>query len=143
MTRMSGRAFVDTNVLVYAFDDADAKKRDAARSLLGASDGPDLVLSTQVLAEFYVVVTGKFAKPVTAEDAASAVTALARLPVVATDAALVQAAIGLSQERQLSLWDALIVEAAAVARCEILLTEDLDTGATIRGVRVENPFAES
>ena len=103
----TARWFVDTNVLVYAFDDGEPAKRDRARELL-AKPGAPLALSAQVIGEFYVVVTRKLAT---------------------------------SRSAQLSYWDALIVEAAAAAGCDRLLTEDLTHGATVRTVLVQNPFA--
>lgn len=56
---MSGRAFVDTNVLVYLFDDDEPVKQGQARQLRADPDGPDLVVSAQVLGEFYVAVTAR------------------------------------------------------------------------------------
>ena len=136
---MPARAFVDTNVLVYAFDDADPAKRDRARSLL-ADDVP-LVISAQVIGEFYMVVTRKLAIPLSEAHASAAVDELLRLPVVPIDAELTRAAVSTSRAARLSYWDALIIEAAAAARCDRVLTEDLAAGSTIRSVRVENPFA--
>ena len=136
---MPARAFVDTNVLVYAFDDADPAKRDRARSLL-ADDVP-LVISAQVIGEFYMVVTRKLAIPLSEAHASAAVDELLRLPVVPIDAELTRAAVSTSRAAQLSYWDALIIEAAAAAGCDRVLTEDLAAGSTIRSVRVENPFA--
>jgi predicted nucleic acid-binding protein len=130
---------VDTNVLVYAVDNADPDKRDRARKVLSADD-EQLVVSAQVLSEFYVVVTRRLAEPLGEREAAEAVRNLARLPVVVGDAELVLAAIALSREAQLSFWDAQIVAAAAVAGCERLLTEDLSHGAELSSIRVENPF---
>lgn len=139
---MPGRDFVDTNVLVYAVDDAEPAKRDRARSILGADDAASrLVLSTQVLCEFYVVVTRRLQRPLPAGDAAEAVRELSKLAVVGSDADLVGDAVRLSIEAQLSLWDALVVEAARVAGCERVLTEDLSDGAEIASVRIENPFS--
>jgi predicted nucleic acid-binding protein len=136
---MPARAFVDTNVLVYAFDDADPAKRDRARSLL-ADDVP-LVISAQVVGEFYMVVTRKLAIPLSEAHASAAVDELLRLPVVPIDAELTRAAVSTSRAAQLSYWDALIIEAAAAAGCDRVLTEDLAARSTIRSVRVENPFA--
>jgi predicted nucleic acid-binding protein len=136
---MPGRAFVDTNVLVYAIDDADPVKRDRARETLGEAT-EQLVLSAQVLSEFYVVATRKLAEPLPEHDAAEAVRDLARLPVVVADAELVIAAIGLSQQAQIGFWDAQIVAAASVAGCERVLTEDLAHGTELAAVRIENPF---
>lgn len=137
---MSASAFLDTNVLVYAVDDADPRKRDLARAILRAGPAGDVVLSTQVLSEFYVVVTRKLAQPMSEADAAAAVDQLAKLPIVMTDAELVRSGIAISRESRLSLWDGLIAAAAAAGGCDRLLSEDLADGMTIRSVRIENPF---
>ncbi len=134
------RAFVDTNVLVYAFDRRDERKRMRALELI--QGGSRLVLSSQVLGEFYVTVTRKLATPMPEAEAAEVVERLCALPVVPVDARLAEAAIATSRARRLSYWDAMIVEAAAVAGCEVLLTEDLSHGTVLRGVRVENPFRD-
>ncbi|HEY2078088.1 MAG TPA: PIN domain-containing protein [Streptosporangiaceae bacterium] len=138
---MTARSFVDTNVVVYAADEnpADRAKHDAAVKLL-ADQAENLVLSTQVLQEFYHAVTRKLAKPLDAKRAAAAARALTKLDVVGSDADLVIAAIETSQSAQISIWDALIVAAASLAQCERILTEDLADGQIIRGVRIENPF---
>jgi predicted nucleic acid-binding protein len=137
---MPGSAFVDTNVLVYAVDDGEPRKRDRARSLLAAPSAGALVVSTQVLNEFYVVTTRKLERPLPEARAAEAVKQLSMLPTVVTDVALVHSAITISRESRLSLWDALIVAAATAAGCERILTEDLSDGASIGSVKIENPF---
>lgn len=139
---MTGRTFVDTNVLVYAVDNADERKRDIARAVI-AEPSADLVISAQVLSEFYVVVTRRLAIPMSTEDAGAAVDELAKLPVVVVDSDLVRDGIALTQTAQISFWDALIVVAAGAAGCERVLTEDLAAGTTIGGVIVENPFASA
>jgi len=138
---MIGRSFVDTNVVVYAVDEnpADRAKHDTAAELL-VREAESLVLSTQVLQEFYHAVTRKLRTPLDAGRAAAAVRALSKMEVVGSDAALVLAAIDTSQSAQISIWDALIVEAAHRADCERVLTEDLSDGQVIRGVRIDNPF---
>jgi predicted nucleic acid-binding protein len=140
---MTGRSFVDTNVVVYAADEspADRAKHDAAVELL-ASEPERLVLSTQVLQEFYHAVTRKLAEPLDARRAAAAVRALTKMDVVGSDAELVLAAVGTSQSAQISIWDALIIEAARQADCERVLTEDLSDGQVMSGVRIENPFRD-
>jgi predicted nucleic acid-binding protein len=97
-------------------------------------------VSTQVLQEFYVTVTRKLRVPLAEERAAAAARGLASLAVVGIDKPLVLAAMDTSRHARLSLWDALIIEAARDAGCERVLTEDLSHGQVIRGVRVENPF---
>jgi predicted nucleic acid-binding protein len=137
---MVDRTFVDSNVWVYTVDAADARKRALATAAVAPGPERNLVVSAQVLNEFYVVVTRKLETPLSEETAAGLVQQLAALPVVAIDASLVIAAIAGSRDWQISLWDALIVRAAAVAGCSRLLTEDLSDGAVYDGVRVENPF---
>jgi predicted nucleic acid-binding protein len=137
---MSDRTFLDTNVLVYAVDDAEPEKRDIARRTLGSAEYGTLVLSTQILGEFYVTVTRKLAEPVPAAKAAEALDWLGLLSVVAIDAALVKSAVNISRSAQLSYWDSLVVAAAARGGCERLLSEDLNDGQQIGSVRVENPF---
>ena len=134
------RPFVDTNVLVYAHDRDEPEKQAAALALLGELAG-ELVLSAQVLAEFYVAVTRKLGQPLDEATAAAQVADLAQGAVVATDAGLVVESISLRNRHQLSLWDAMIVRAAVRGGCDTILTEDLSDGATYDGVAVRNPFA--
>ena len=133
--------FVDTNVWVYAVDAADPAKRERALEATAPAAGRDLVVSTQVLTEFYAVVTRKLAVPVTVDDAEAMVRQLAALPVVAIDSAVVVSAITASRTWQISIWDALIIRAAEVAGCRRMLSEDLADGVMYGSVRVENPFA--
>lgn len=139
---MSGRTFLDSNVLVYSVDESPAEKakHERAVELLGAQP-ENLVVSTQVLLEFYVVTTRKFKNPLSQERAARAVRGIAKLDVIGVDAPLVLAAVDTSRAVQMSLWDALIIEAASRAGCERVLSEDLNASQVIRGVRIENPFA--
>lgn len=139
---MSARVFLDTNVLVYAFDRDAPEKRTIARRVLSGDHRPeDLTISTQVLQEFYVATTRKLASALPDAVALAAVRHLAELTVVPVDAPLVVRAIGLAQRHQVSLWDALIVQSAIEADCEVLLTEDLHASWVVGSLRVENPFA--
>lgn len=131
--------FLDTNVVVYAFDDDEPVKQARARQLM--RERPDAVISTQVLLEWYAVVTRKFAPTMPLHAAARALDSLAALHVVDADAELVVRAAELSAQHQMSIWDAMIVEAASLASCETLLSEDLIDGASFRGVTIRNPFA--
>ena len=135
------RCFFDTNVLVYAMDDAVPAKQARARELISGARAESHVVSPQVLQEFYNAVTRKLAHPVALDDAAAAVRALARLTVVSADAELAVAAIELHRRHQFSLWDALILQAAARGGCTCLLSEDLQHGFRLGSLVVENPFA--
>jgi predicted nucleic acid-binding protein len=133
------RAFVDTNVLVYAVDTNSPSKRVRAQSLLAELAG-SIVISTQVLLEFYVTATRKLAKPLSPEDAERRVHELSGTDVVEVTAPIVRTAVALSRAHRLSVWDALIVESARARGCRRLLSEDLQDGREFGIVRVENPF---
>jgi predicted nucleic acid-binding protein len=141
---MSGanRAFFDTNVLVYAHDAADDKKRAKAQAIIleGLKTGAG-VISAQVLCEFYVTVTRKIATPLSLDAARLELSLLGRLNVVETDATLVLRAAAMQAKWQTSFWDALILAAAERARCATVWSEDLASGKTYGTVRVLNPFA--
>jgi len=140
---MTEPIFVDTNVWVYAVDAADPARRQRALEATGPARGRHFVVSAQVLTEFYAVVTRKLAVPVPAEDAEAMVRQLSALPVVAIDSSLVVSAIAAGRQWQISIWDALILRAAEVSGCRLLLSEDLPDGATYGSVVVENPFARA
>lgn len=138
---MPSRAFIDTNVFVYAFDNADPQKQQRAQQVL--REEPGAVVSTQVLNEFYVTTTRKLAAPLSPEDAERAVEHLSRRPCVAVDSTLVLRAISDGRRWQLSHWDALMLAAARQAGCDRILTEDLADGASYPGIRIENPFRDA
>lgn len=131
--------FLDTNVLVYAYDLAEPAKRERARALL--AEHPGAVISTQVLLEWFTTVTRKLSQPLEGPIALRYLQNLTRLDVVEADSELVQRAAQTSIEAQLSLWDAMIIEAAVLGGCSTILSEDMGAGQVIRGVRIENPFA--
>ena len=132
--------FFDTNVLVYLFDRADAVKRLQAQEVVAAHmRARDMVLSTQVLQELYVVLTRK--NHLSAADALEVVTTFAQERVVPASADLVLRGLALGQQRQLSAWDALIVQAALDADCATLYSEDFQSGAQFGELVVVDPFA--
>ena len=134
--------FFDTNVLVYAVDAGDPARHERALNRLAraASEGT-VVLSTQVLQEFYAITTGKLQPPLPAPEAAAQVQRLCAFQVMGSTAQSVQAAIALAQEHQLQWWDALILEAALRAGADVLISEDGQAGRRFGRLVVENPFA--
>jgi predicted nucleic acid-binding protein len=133
--------FVDTNVLVYAHDAAEAVKQPLARAMLDRlwADRSG-TLSTQILQEFYNIATRKLAEPMTRAQAREVVELYSAWPTVVIDPALILSASRVEEDHQLSFWDALVIEAARVAGADRLLTEDMQNGRVIEGVRIENPF---
>ena len=138
---MNGRTFVDTNILIYAHD-LDAKSKHAVagnilRELWSERTG---VLSMQVLQEFYVNVTRKIRSPLP-KDSARLVVSSYSIWCVETTPAELSVAFRIEDESQIGFWDALIVSAAAKSGATRLLSEDLNPGQKIAGLRIENPFA--
>ena len=136
---MTDRVFLDTNVLVYLYDADTPERQRKARGVL-ERDSVSFVISTQVLQEFYVTVTRKFAKSMAEEDVLIAMRRLRELPTVKVDVPMIFEAIELGRRFQLSFWDALIARAALTAGCSRLLTEDLQHQMRIGDLTVENPF---
>ncbi len=135
------RIFFDTNILVYLFDGDATKKQATSRELLATSAKEGWFLSsTQVLQEFYVVVTGKLAVPLSSEDAEQAIRKLLSLPIVEIDGETLLYAIQIKRRYGFSFWDALIVQAALKGGAQDLYTEDMQHGQIIEGLRIINPF---
>jgi predicted nucleic acid-binding protein len=137
----ANRQFVDTNVLVYAFDVTAGRKHDLARALV-----EDLwntragCLSIQVLQEFFVTTTRKIPKRLAVPEAEQIVDDLSRWHLHAPDAADVLAAIDIHKRASASFWDAMLIRSATELSCEVLHSEDLSAGQTYAGVEVRNPF---
>lgn len=130
--------FLDTNLLVYLADDSQPDKRDrAASAIAGCQHRP--WISTQVLIELHNVLIRKLGFD---RSEATAVLESNSFAVQSTDAQLVYRAAETAATHQLSIFDAMIIEAAAAAGCTELWTEDLATGSTLRGVKIVNPLAD-
>jgi predicted nucleic acid-binding protein len=134
-------AFVDANILVYAEDRDAGTKHTVAQDLLTdlwrSGEG---VLSVQVLQEFFVTVTRKIRQPMDPAEALTIVEQYLTWRVVTNTGDLLLAGIRLATTLKISFWDALVVQAASVERCERLWTEDLNHGQRIGGLTIVNPF---
>lgn len=138
---MSERIFLDTNVLVYLFDNDAPNKQNRAREIFSRQEFRSRVtISTQVLQEFYVAVTRKLAKPLEPNVAYQAAQDLAVLPVIQVDIPMILSAVSRSQTDQISFWDSLIIQAALAGGVKRLYSEDLQHGRIIEGMYIENPF---
>ena len=133
-------SFFDTNILVYSVDEGEPEKLKIASELVEEHlvEGNGM-LSVQVLREFYSA-SRKLSRPLSDEQAREMVRNFSTFRTLAEDARMVLGAIGISREHMISFWDALIVEAALAGGADRLLTEDLQHGQEIEGLRVENPF---
>jgi predicted nucleic acid-binding protein len=132
--------FIDTNVLLYAIS-RDPEERDKAKRAGEILAARDLMLSVQVLQEFYVQATRTSrADPLTHEQAVQLVESFMRFPVVTITTKLMLAAFATRRRFGMSYWDAAILEASRSVGCDVVLSEDLSDGEDYDGVRVENPF---
>ncbi|HEV2487885.1 MAG TPA: PIN domain-containing protein [Terracidiphilus sp.] len=140
---MTAKAFIDTNVLVYAHDiDAGQKHQIAKKVLIGLSEQRAGALSMQVLQEFYVTVTRKIASPLSKDDARAIVEDFSNWCVLTTPEDIRQAFL-IEDGARIEFWDALIVAAAVRSGATRILSEDLHQGQTIAGIPIENPFLVS
>ena len=137
------RAFFDSNVFVYAFDNDDPARQAIAQRLLAAhtSAGHALVLSVQVLLETYNALTRK--KRAAPADALAAVRLLMQHEVVAPNANAALRAFELAALHGVSAWNSLVVQAALDAGCDTLFSEDLQTGRRFGALQVFNPFQQA
>ncbi|HSW08607.1 PIN domain-containing protein [Aquabacterium sp.] len=134
------RSLLDTNVLVYA-DAADepVKQQRAIALITELRRAGMAVLATQVLQEYVNVAVRKLHLP--PDLIRERIGFYRRFEMVATSADLIAGALDLHVLRSVSFYDALIIQAAAVSGCQRVLSEDMQHGAILGGVRIENPFA--
>lgn len=133
--------FFDTNVLVYCMDAGDPDRQARAiERFARACEQDTVVLSAQVLQEFYAVTTRKLQPPLSPAAAQAQVERLASFEVVGSSATSVLEATRLAARHQLQWWDALILEAALRAQADVLVSEDVQHGQRFGKLTVENPF---
>lgn len=140
VTSTMSKSFIDTNILVYAVDQNDRRRRRKCRQLLEQLAGTENqgVISTQVMQEFFVACTKKLqVDPIIAKGMLSS---FENFEVILVDPTLIKDAVDCHVLNQISFWHALIVVSAKSAECERLLTEDLNHGQVISGVQIENPL---
>ena len=134
---MISNRFLDTNILVYAYNEGDFRSAIARQLLFEGG-----VINVQVLNEFASVVHDKLAFPwPQVQEAIHDIVVLCPAPEpLSIDTHM--RALGLSQKYRFSIWDGLIVAAAIEAKCSTLLTEDLQHGQIVEGLRIQNPFLQ-
>lgn len=137
---MSALEFLDTNVLLYCYDESDRRKQQVAQNLVRKAPGGSIVTSTQVLGEFAATLLHKFVPRVDPGDVAVILDALSPLPIVPTNADMVYRAVEVRGRYGLHFYDSLIIAAAERAGCKRIWSEDLNSGQEYFGITVQNPF---
>lgn len=142
MSDKVGLVFVDTNVLVYAHDNSQVEKQAVARELLEELwESRRGRMSIQVLQEFYNVGHRKLPNA-TSTDLQNVIRLYADWVKHSPSPQDVLTAIDLHQRYKMSFWDAMIMNSATVLGCDRIASEDLNTGQTINGVLIFNPFLQ-
>ena len=133
------KSFLDTNILIYQMDHREVVKQRKCRELVRALVlRHEAVISTQILQEFYVACTAKLkVKPILVKGM---IHGFQNMEVVTVGADLINEAIDTSIQYQISFWDSLVVVSAESAKCQYLITEDLNEGQVIRNVKIQNPM---
>jgi predicted nucleic acid-binding protein len=136
--------FVDTNILVYAYDRSAGEKHRIARQIVEHLwENESGCLSLQILQEMYVTLTRKIPSPLDLLAARQIVADLAQWKLHIPDAQDLLQAIDLQQAQQLSFWEAMVLHSAARSGCAQLLSEDLNPGQKVGSVQISNPFSDS
>jgi predicted nucleic acid-binding protein len=138
---MTGKVFVDSNVLIYTHDgDAGDKQQRAAERLGELWESGLGRLSTQVLQEFYVNVTQKIKRPLARSRAREVIRNYALWVESPITSSTVVRASEISEGWNLAFWDGMILAAAEQESADQLLSEDLTHGQIVAGIRIVNPF---
>jgi predicted nucleic acid-binding protein len=133
--------FLDTNILVYAYDIEEEEKHQKAKEILiDCWDNHSGAISTQVLQEFCVTVTRKLPKKLPTHEAREIIKDFLPWSIYRIEPANVVAASELGEKYGYSFWDSLIIIAAQNTGAEILYSEDLQDGQQLNGLRIVNPF---
>jgi len=142
---MIAKYFVDTNVLVYAYDRSEPYKQQRALELIDALVASGVgAISAQVLSEFFVTATRKLTAPLSVTEAHERIEQFLRFWTVLdlTGIIVLEASRGV-REYQLNFWDAQIWAAARLNQIPIIFSEDFNSGQVTEGVRFVNPFGEA
>jgi predicted nucleic acid-binding protein len=138
---MTATDFLDSNVLVYAYDASNPQKQTVAQVLVERAVAGEAMASTQVLAEFAATLLHKITPPANPEAVMAILDSLGPIKLIAPDAGIVRRAVEACSTYGVHFYDGMIVAAAERAGCQRILTEDLNPGQKYFGVTVSNPFA--
>ncbi|NWF76795.1 MAG: PIN domain-containing protein [Nitrospirae bacterium] len=135
------KVFVDTNVIVYAYDkDADKKHKIAVSLMKDLWHSGLGIISTQVLQEFFITLTKKIPRPLKVAVVRETIKRLSRWDVVLIDVDIMIRATEIQERYKYSFWDSLIIASAIGSGAKAIFSEDLADGQTIQGVVIKNPF---
>jgi predicted nucleic acid-binding protein len=132
--------FLDTDVLVHAYDPTDPPKQRVAQDLVRRAVAGEMVTSTQVLAEFAATLLHKISPAIRPEDVVALLEVLAPMHLVIPDGDMIRRAVEAGASYGVHFYDGMIVAAAERGGCSRIWSEDLNAGQKYFGIAVENPF---
>jgi predicted nucleic acid-binding protein len=135
--------FLDTNILLYAYDPSDRRKQLIAHELVRKALAGQMLVSTQVLSEYAAVLLHKMSPPAPPKHLKVILNALAPIRVILADGDMVRRAVEAHAEYGVRFYDGMIVAAAERGGCERIWSEDFNAGQKYFGIVVENPFRET
>jgi|SRR5580704_36374 predicted nucleic acid-binding protein len=138
---MSALEFLDSNILLYAYDPLDSRKQKIAQDLLRKGLAGECVISVQVLAEVTATLLHKTKPSTTPADVEEILDLLEPIPTFSPDGETVRRAVQATSEYGVHFYDGMILAAAEQAGCKTLWSEDMNAGQLYFGIKVENPFA--
>lgn len=137
------KAFLDSNILIYAYDVSSGEKNEIAKNLvMELWNSRKGIISTQVIQEFFVNITNKVPRPIDVDTAEIIIKDLLYWEVLVNDEASILEAIKIHKKHEFSFWDAMILQAAVKGGAELLYTEDMTHGQVVQGVHILNPFLD-
>lgn len=139
---MNDKYFIDTNIIIYSFDQTQKRKKKISQKLIGdALENATGIISYQVIQEFLNVATGKFKAPLSYQDCQKYLNiVLEPLCEVFSSLELYHQTIDIMERWQYSFYDSLIIAAALKGNCSIIYSEDLQHEQKIMDVTIMNPF---
>jgi predicted nucleic acid-binding protein len=138
---MTASEFLDTNIVLYAFDDSEPGKQSLAQELLRKAVRAECVISVQVLSEICSTILRKLVVGHPIDLLRQILDQLESVPTVSPDERMVRRALDCHERYGLNFYDGMIIAAAERAGCRKVWSEDLNAGQEYFGVKVENPFA--
>lgn len=141
MNCTNGKYFVDTNIILYAFDRSSDRKHEIAGRIMETLWNNRIgILSPQVLQELFVTATKKIPRPLSIDEAYRLVENLSRWELVQPAPRVILKAIEIHRQHCLSFWDALILSSAIHGKANVLMSEDLQHGFRLEMTEIVNPF---
>ena len=138
---MSAPDFLDSNILIYAYDPKDSRRQEIARELLKRAIAGDGVVSIQVLAELAVTLLHRLTPRVAPEAVKEILDLISPISVISPDAETVRRAVQPHEEYGVHFFDGMLIATAKRVGCKRIWSEDLNAGQSYFGVAIENPFA--